>query len=491
MSFASTAFVVFVPLVFSVYWLARSREQQNALVIAASYVFYSWWDYRFCVLILASSLVDFTIGLRLRATTRASTRQALLGCSLVANLGVLGAFKYLDFFADNFRALAHGVGWSVSDSTLQFVLPLGISFYTFQTLGYTIDVFRGRLTPTASLSDYLAFVSFFPQLVAGPIERASRLLPQFARRRAFDFEGACAGCRYILWGFVKKIVVADRLAVLVDRAYANPGVLSGTELAFVTACFAFQIYADFSAYSDIAIGTAKLFSIELTRNFAYPYSSQSLGEFWRRWHISLSTWFRDYVFIPLGGSRTGRSRRAFNVLATFLLSGLWHGAAWQFVWWGAGHGAAVAGAGLARGRSAAARLTPDSVPGGERLVPDPRTLVRIAVTFGVTCLAWVLFRAQTMNDAFLIVSRIAEDALSGRTYLALIDRIDRDSFMETTVIVLVVFVAIEWVQRRLPCPLEISRWPLAVRWATYTTLIWLTLDLMPQSGGHEFIYFEF
>jgi alginate O-acetyltransferase complex protein AlgI len=491
MNFTTLAYLAFLPTVFSLYWLLRRRTAQNVLLIMASYIFYGWWDYRFCFLMLASSLVDFFIGLAMQSASRVPTRRALLGFSLLANLGMLGVFKYFGFFTANFQALANAVGWNVSDVTLSIILPVGISFYTFQTLSYTIDIYRRKLCATTSLVDYLAFVSFFPQLVAGPIERATHLLAQFAEPRRFDFDQACQGCRQILWGFFKKLVIADRLAVLVDERFAIPELLMGPELALAAVFFAFQIYCDFSAYSDIAIGTAKLFNIHLMRNFAYPYFSQSLDEFWRRWHISLSTWFRDYVFVPLGGSRTSRLRRAANVMITFLVSGFWHGAAWQFLLWGGINGGAVVCSSSPSRARKSKKATPSDVPGGDRLLPNPLTIFKITGTFAIVCLAWVFFRADTMSDALLIVQKIVNDAFSPTGYMHVATLLDSDKAARKTIVVLLLFVLIEWIQRRRECPLELIRWPLACRWAAYTVLIWATLDLLPQSGGQEFIYFEF
>ncbi len=335
MNFTTLTFVLFCLLVFAVYWALRDRRWQNAFLLIMSYVFYGWWDWRFCGLMLLSSLIDFVISLRLDQTGSPRKRRALLSASLGCNLALLGTFKYYGFFVENLCAALTQLGLDLHLTTYQIVLPVGISFYTFQTLSYTIDVYRRQLEPTRSLIDYLAFVSFFPQLVAGPIERASHLLPQFASPRSFDPLIARDGLRLILWGMAKKILVADRLAIIVDQIYGSVGTAHGPLLAFGTVCFAFQIYCDFSAYSEIAKGTGQLFGIRLMRNFAYPYFSQSLGEFWRRWHISLSTWFRDYVYIPLGGSKVSAFRMRFNLLATFLISGFWHGAAWRFLVWGA------------------------------------------------------------------------------------------------------------------------------------------------------------
>jgi D-alanyl-lipoteichoic acid acyltransferase DltB (MBOAT superfamily) len=332
-------------------------------------------------------------------------RRALLLASLFANLGVLAAFKYFGFFLDSLAALCRSFGWNAESPALQIVLPVGISFYTFQALSYTIDVYRGRIAPVRDLVQYLCFISFFPQLVAGPIERAERLLPQFGVDRRFDAQRSVDGLRQMLWGFFKKMVVADGLAPFVNTVYSGVGAASGWELLWATYGFAFQIYCDFSGYSDIAIGCARLFGFELMQNFDRPYFSTSVPEFWKRWHISLSTWFRDYLYRPLGGNRVGARRWALNVIAVFGLSGLWHGASWTFVVWGLLHGtyylASVRwGGGLDRGRAATSRS-------------GFRELAGIAVTFNLVCLAWVFFRANSRGDALLVLNGISAALLSG------------------------------------------------------------------------------
>ncbi|HSA01792.1 MAG TPA: MBOAT family O-acyltransferase, partial [Candidatus Paceibacterota bacterium] len=338
MSFNSVIFIIFLPVVFALYYVHGGRRWQNIVLVIASYIFYGWWDYRFCALLLASSLLDYTIGRCLGGAGSVGRRRFLLGLSLAGNLGVLGFFKYYGFFADSVAIGFSALGWEVSTTTLNIVLPVGISFYTFQTLSYTIDIYRGELEARQDLLDYLTFVAFFPQLVAGPIERAKHLLPQFAQSRRFSHADAVDGCRLMLWGFAKKMVLADNLGRLVDEVFAHATAASGAELVVATVCFGFQIYGDFSGYSDIATGTARLFGVQLQRNFNFPYFSRNLTEFWRRWHISLSTWFRDYVYRPLGGSRCDAVITARNIMITFLLSGLWHGAAWHFVAWGGAHG---------------------------------------------------------------------------------------------------------------------------------------------------------
>lgn len=486
MTFTTVTFVLFLSLVFAAYWALSSRRAQNLLLLSASYVFYGWWDWRFCTLMLASSLVDYAIGLQLAKVNGTIGRRSFLAMSVVLNLTLLGVFKYFNFFAESFQVAASQLGWEVGVATLHVILPVGISFYTFQTLGYTIDVYRRNIAPCRSLTDYLAFISFFPQLVAGPIERASAMLPQFAATRHFDGDLARDGCRQMLWGFAKKLIIADRLAVLVDPYYSQPEAFTGPQLMLATIFFAFQIYCDFSAYSDIAIGTAKLFGIRLMRNFAYPYFSQSVGEFWRRWHISLSTWFRDYVFIPLGGSRCSPFRRFGNLLITFLVSGLWHGAAWRFVIWGGINGVAAAANGPGKERE-----SQSNTPGGEANFPNPKTMLRIAGTFSVICSAWIFFRAETFADAMLILEAIGRDLFSASAYQAVLETFGQDKFLRTSVALLLLFVAWEWFQRREECPLTLRAWPLPMRWSAYTATAWLTLFLMPQTGGQEFIYFAF
>lgn len=339
MTFTTLTFGLFLVLVFALHWCARGRLGQNSVILVASYLFYGWWDLRFCALLLGSSLLDYVIA---RAIARsqpqpalARPRRVLVAVSCVANLGLLGVFKYFDFFIDSLALALEQVGVSTELPSLRLILPVGISFYTFQTLGYTIDVYRGDVRASRSLLDYLAYVSFFPQLVAGPIERARNLLPQLERPRQFDEATAREGARQMLWGLAKKVILADHLGAFVAEIYLGDGSVhaSGPVLMIATVAFALQIYCDFSAYSDLAVGTAKLFGIRLVRNFAYPYFSRSVVEFWRRWHMSLSTWFRDYVYVPLGGSQCGPRRRWLNLMVTFTLSGLWHGANWTFVVW--------------------------------------------------------------------------------------------------------------------------------------------------------------
>ena len=339
MLFNSLAFLVFLPVVFTLYQLLNKKlTAQNLLVLVASYVFYGWWDIRFLILIFVSSLVDFVVGQRIADASIQIRKKRWLYVSLVVNLGMLGFFKYYDFFVDSFITSFSFLGIVLHKSSLQVILPVGISFYTFQTLSYSLDIYRGHLHPSKDPVKFFAFVAFFPQLVAGPIERAAHLLPQFSIPRKFDVDFALSGLRLMLWGFFKKVVVADNLARVVDVVYASPQTHSGVEVIVAAVAFTFQVYGDFSGYSDIAIGTARLFGFDLLPNFKTPFYSRTIAEFWNRWHISLNTWFRDYIYIPLGGSRGGNAMKYRNIMTIFLVSGLWHGASWAFVIWGALNG---------------------------------------------------------------------------------------------------------------------------------------------------------
>lgn len=387
MLFNSLAFALFLPIVFGLYWALRSRVWQNRLLLVASYLFYGWWDWRFLFLIAACSAVNFVAGRVIAASRKVWLRRlALAGCCVVC-LGALGVFKYLGFFVESFRALLALAGVRTSPLTLRLMLPVGISFFTFQALSYTVDVYRGRLRPTRSWVDFFVFVSFFPQLVAGPIERATNLLPQFRRPRRFDCEAAQQGVCLILYGLFKKMAVADLLALYVDNAFGHTS-LYGSLTAAIGACFfALQIYCDFSGYSDVARGVARLFGFELMVNFDHPYRSRSFAEFWRRWHISLSTWFKDYLYIPLGGNRVSPARHVRNLWVVFLVSGLWHGAAWTFLAWGALH-ALYLTLGWCRARFCPFRR-------GGRFAG---ALALLTVNAGVV-LAWIFFRADTLSDA--------------------------------------------------------------------------------------------
>ncbi|HSR37525.1 MAG TPA: MBOAT family O-acyltransferase, partial [Phnomibacter sp.] len=337
MLFNSIDFAIFFPLFFLLYWFVfkRNLSSQNALILVASFIFYGWWDWRFLFLLVFSSGIDFVAGYHMSNSNDPKRRKALLLISLVTNLGILGFFKYYNFFVDNFVSAFTLFGLKLNVTTLKIILPVGISFYTFQSLSYTIDIYRGKLSAIKDPVVYFAFISFFPQLVAGPIERATNLVPQVMQPRVFDYNQVRDGLRQVLWGLFKKIVVADNCATFVNQVFEHHAQYNGFSVAIGVAVFAFQIYCDFSGYSDIAIGSAHMLGFNLMRNFHYPYFSRDVAEFWRRWHISLTTWFRDYVYIPLGGSKGSQWQSLRNTMFVFLISGFWHGANWTFIIWGA------------------------------------------------------------------------------------------------------------------------------------------------------------
>ncbi|MDR0927463.1 MAG: MBOAT family protein [Ignavibacteria bacterium] len=398
MLFNSFDFAVFLPIVFLLYWLVFNRNitARNVFLLSASYVFYGFWNPKFLILIVISSVVDYFIALAIHNTgDNAKKRKLMLLVSVLVNMGFLGFFKYYNFFVESFVDVFTLFGQHFDYSPLNIILPVGISFYTFQSLSYTIDVYKKEMEPTRNILDFMTFVAFFPQLVAGPIERAKKLLPQFSEPKKFDYENARSGVFMILLGLFKKMMIADRVAVFVNGAYANPAEASGFSLVLAAVFFAFQLYLDFSAYSDIAIGTAKLFNFKLSVNFNKPYLSASFSEFWTRWHISLSSWFRDYVYIPLGGNRRGKTRKMINLMIIFLISGLWHGASWNFVIWGALNGIFV--------------LLFDSLFHLEKSGKTTK-IKRIIAPIFVT-LAWtfscIFFRIHTLADALLVVKSLS------------------------------------------------------------------------------------
>ncbi len=476
MAFNSLIFAVFLLTVFLLYWSLPSRPLgiRNAFLLIASYVFYGWWDWHFLGLILINSTVDFFIGRSLHQTQSKRTRNILLGISLTTNLGILGFFKYYDFFIESTMEMLQAIGLQANFHTLAIILPVGISFYTFQTLSYTIDIYRGKIVPTHNVIAYFAFVSFFPQLVAGPIERASNLLPQFLQQKNFNMEQAKDGLRQILWGLFKKTVIADNLAKYVDKIFSNYETYPGSMLLLGTIYFAVQIYCDFSGYSDMAIGTARLFGFNLKRNFAYPYFSRDIGEFWRRWHISLSTWFRDYVYIPLGGNRTKTTFHHFsNLILTFTISGFWHGANWTFVMWGFLNGLYYLSPSI-RGPH---RHQTEIVALG-RFFPTPLELLQICRTFTLIAFAWIFFRATSFSHAIGFFAHIGTSS-----WLAPLRHTKGLWY------VLLIFV-IDWIQRDKQHPLEIAPLPRYSRWAIYYTISILIL-FVGKTGHVPFIYFQF
>lgn len=400
MLFNSIEFLLFLPTVFFLYWFVFKNQlrAQNVLLLVASYIFYGWWDWRFLSLIIASTFLDYFVAIQLGKTAISKKRKFLLGISLVGNLGMLGFFKYYNFFVASWIEAWSSVGITMEASTLNIILPVGISFYTFQTLSYTIDVYRREMEPTKSFIDFAAFVTFFPQLVAGPIERASHLLPQFYKNRTFDYQNAVDGVKLIIWGMFKKVVVADNCAFFVNKIFENPEGYSSGELFVGMVFFAFQIYGDFSGYSDIAIGLSKLFGFDLMVNFKFPYFSRDIAEFWRRWHISLSTWFRDYIYIPLGGSKGSQGFQIRNVMIIFLVSGFWHGANWTYVVWGLFH--ALLFLPLLLFNINRSHLITKSYGWVD--------FAKIGVTFLIVCIGWVFFRADSISDAFQYLAHMLE-----------------------------------------------------------------------------------
>lgn len=482
MLFNSIDFAVFLPIVFILYWFVANRrlKLQNAFIVATSYLFYGWWDWRFLFLILFSTIVDFTVGRKLEKEENNTRRRALLWTSILVNLGFLGFFKYYNFFLENFTAAFSFFGMGIEASSLNIILPVGISFYTFQTLSYTIDVYKRKLTPTRDFIAFAAFVSFFPQLVAGPIERATHLLPQFYRKRTFDYASAVDGMRQMLWGFFKKIVIADNCAEFADQIFSNSADLNGSTLVLGALFFTFQIYGDFSGYSDIAIGTARLFGFDLMRNFAFPYFSRDMAEFWRRWHISLSTWFRDYLYIPLGGSRGSTRMKVRNTFIIFIVSGFWHGANWTFIVWGALNAVYFLPLLLTKNN----RRHLEIVAKG-RSLPTLRELSQILLTFGLTVFAWIFFRANDIGHAMRFISEIFSSTLFAMPHLTGARR------AVITMLLVGVFILIEWKGREGQygiAKVGLS-WPKYLRWGFYC-LIAVTIFLF-AGKQQTFIYFQF
>lgn len=476
MIFNSLIYAIFLPIVFIIYWLLRDHlKLQNLFVVLASYVFYGWWDWRFLILIAITSFCSWGSGLLIQQSTisnQSSVKsKAWLIANIVLNLGILATFKYYDFFVSEFGNL---FGVSTESMLLRIILPVGISFYTFQALSYSIDVYRGNIKPTKDIIAFFAFISFFPQLVAGPIERATNLLPQFLQKRTFNYEQGVDGMRQILWGLFKKIVIADNCAMYVDQVWATYDTQSGSTLLLAAVLFTFQIYGDFSGYSDIAIGTAKLFGIKLMRNFNNPYFSRDIAEFWRRWHISLTTWFRDYVYIPLGGSRVSKAKIVRNTFVIFLLSGIWHGANWTFLAWGVFH---------------AALFMPLILLGKNRKYTSNdvtwRDIPKMLLTFGVVVIGWIIFRAETITQAWDILCGICNRSLLSVPYLV------GQTYYLPLFFCLGVMLLVEWVNRSKAHSLELSNIRShTIKYAIYFGLILLIILFTPATPS-PFIYFQF
>ena len=464
MSFTSLTFCLFLPIIFSVYWaLQRSLRWQNAFLVVASYVFYGWWDWRFLTLIALTSAASYASGLALQHyDDRSRMRRMFTIANIILNLGILCVFKYFNFFTQSFANLLNACNIHADVPTLRLILPVGISFYTFQALSYTIDVYRRRLSATHDPVAFFAYISFFPQLVAGPIERATHLLPQILRSRTFNNADAVDGLRQMLWGFCKKMIVADTCAMAVDIIWQSPSEHSALVLAVGAFLFMMQIYGDFSGYSDIAVGCARLFGIDLMQNFRTPYFATSLADFWRRWHISLMTWLRDYVYIPLGGNRCSHTRQMLNTLTVFLLSGLWHGAAWTFVLWGIYHGVFMCLEKTTKGR-----------------------LSNWLVVQILVCLGWIIFRANDMTTL--------TNYLNGLCQVSTLCAFYTLTMGKAAIVWCLALLLVEWFGRHRRHALDFSHSGLLryapVRWTIYYSL--LALLLFCHGEQQTFIYFQF
>lgn len=476
MLFTSAEFLLFLPIVFGLYWLLSRRLQwQNALIVVASYVFYGWWDWRFLVLIAFTSLCSYVFGLLIsKALDKGESRKSRLFnvLNIVVNIAILALFKYHNFFVESLISLFPRIG--AEKLLLHLILPVGISFYTFQALSYTIDVYRRKIEPTRDVVQFFAYVSFFPQLVAGPIERATQLLPQFGKQKQFDYAVAVDGIRQMLWGFFKKIVVADNCAVFVDNVWENYSGQHGSTLLVAAFLFSIQIYCDFSGYSDIAIGCAKLFGIRLMRNFNVPYFSRDIAEFWRRWHISLTSWFRDYIYIPMGGSRVSKAKVIRNTLVIFLVSGLCHGANWTFVVWGAYHAVLFLPL-IILGKNR--KYT--NVVAEDRALPTVKELGQMLLTFVLAMIGWVLFRSKTIGQAwdFLL-------GMFSKTLFA------APAIPAKTILFVAIMLVVEWVQRKKEHGFVMDGVKSGVlRYACYLTV--LTVIFFFGVFNETFIYFQF
>jgi D-alanyl-lipoteichoic acid acyltransferase DltB (MBOAT superfamily) len=478
MLFNSLEFIFFLPVVFIIYWFVVNKKLglQNLLIVIASYVFYGWWDWRFLGLIFFSSIVDFSLGIMMYKENKVARRKLYLALSILVNLGFLGFFKYYNFFLENFNSAFTFFGSPVSIQSLKIVLPVGISFYTFQTLSYSIDIYKRKLEPTKNLITFLAFVSFFPQLVAGPIERATHLLPQFYKKRVFNYSLAVSGMQQILWGLFKKVVIADNCAEYANIIFDNQGMYNGSTLFVGAILFTFQIYGDFSGYSDIAIGTSRLFGFDLMKNFNFPYFSRDIAEFWRRWHISLSTWFRDYLYIPLGGSRGSTTKKIRNTFIIFIVSGFWHGANWTFVVWGALNAFYFIPLLLTNNHK-----NNIGVVAQGSVLPNLKESFQMLRTFSLTVLAWIFFRSDNLTLALSYLKQI----LSFSFFTI-------PEVRPTKVLILVVlFVLIEWSGREKE--FAIDRIQEKFSKPLVYVFFYFLIFLIFWYGGEEqqFIYFQF
>lgn len=480
MLFNSLEFLLFLPIVFILYWhIAKQREWQNMLILIASYVFYGWWDWRFLFLIALTSACSFAVGIAIeRFNCNKKIQRTLNTANIVLNLAILGIFKYYNFFTESIEFLLKTIGWNPDFVTLNIILPVGISFYTFQALSYTIDVYQGKIKATHNAVEFFAYISFFPQLVAGPIERATNLLPQFQTERFFDYATAVDGCRQMLWGFFKKVVIADMCAQAVNLNWEQYNEQPGFTLLCLGVLFTFQIYCDFSGYSDIAIGCAKLFGIKLMRNFNVPYFSRSIPEFWRRWHISLTTWFRDYVYFPLGGSRCSKTKTIRNVFIVWGISGLWHGANWTFVCWGLYHATL-----LALYNILGINIKHNNIVAFQRNIPTAREVTQMLTTFILAVVGWIVFRADSMTQAVEYFHAMFSNRFFDYTMV----------WGKKAMLLSCVLIIVEWMQREKQHALQIDDFKIfRHRYARWILYYIMTMTICENStNGQTFIYFQF
>jgi D-alanyl-lipoteichoic acid acyltransferase DltB (MBOAT superfamily) len=481
MLFNSSGFLLFFLVVFISYWFLfnKSVRSQNALLLIASYFFYGFWDWRFLFLLAFSTFLDFFTGLQIHRSQSTHLRRTWLLISVVTNLGFLGFFKYFNFFEESFAGLLTSLGLQAHAVTLNIILPVGISFYTFHGLSYVFDIYNRKIFPTTNWVDYTVFVCFFPLLVAGPIERATHLLPQVEQPRSFQYTKAVDGLRQLLWGFFKKLVIADNCAQYANTIFNDSSHYPGSMLALGALFFAFQIYGDFSGYSDIALGAARLLGFELLQNFKFPYFSRDIAEFWRRWHVSLSSWFRDYLYVPLGGSREGLWKSIRNTFIIFLVSGFWHGANWTFIVWGGLNALFI----LPQIISSTNRNNLGIVAQG-RLFPTLNDFLKMVLTFSLTTFAWIFFRAENVGHAFSYIHELFSPSLFVRPELPVAARI--------TLLFVGLFIMVEWLGRKNQFAIQTLafNYPKWVRWSIYAFILFL-IGMFMQTEQTPFIYFQF
>ena len=477
MLFNSIDFAIFLPIIFVLYWFVTNKnlKSQNLLIVISSYIFYGWWDWRFLSLIIFSTILDYLIGISLSKQENHNKRKILLWTSILINLGFLGFFKYYNFFLDNFITAFSFFGTEINANPLNIILPVGISFYTFQTLSYTIDVYKRKLELTKNFIAFSAFVGFFPQLVAGPIERATNLLPQFYTKRSFDYKNAMIGIRQIVWGLFKKVVIADTCAQYANEIFNIYEIYSSTTLIIGAVCFAFQIYCDFSGYSDIAIGLSRLFGFKLIKNFNYPYFSRDIAEFWRRWHISLSTWFRDYLYIPLGGSKVEKYKVIRNVFIIFIVSGFWHGANWTFIIWGTLNALYFLPSILNNKNRRHLNTIAEN-----KSIPSLKELFIVSKTFILVVFSWIFFRAENMQTAIAYIKKIFAFSIE-------IERLRIERYSIEIFPLIFLLIIIEWFGRHQEFPLlKDNRYQFKTIIAILFILVFGNFSEM-----NDFIYFQF